>query len=141
MLVTSACRRFPTRWTSAPGSRPFSSVGEAEIIHVLDLLRCACGVNRNRKFIDSPLEGDGFELLVPRHESPRFPNHPGMIVAPIVAHLAKGGSWAPVIARLTGRPALGLGSLLSRTVFALTTGSEGSSRTLSGHSHRTYCNA
>jgi hypothetical protein len=33
---------------------------------------------------DSPLEGDGFELLVPRHESPRFPKHPGMIVAPIV---------------------------------------------------------
>ena len=32
----------------------------------------------------SPLEGDGFELLVPRHESPRFPKHPGMIVAPIV---------------------------------------------------------
>jgi transposase len=34
--------------------------------------------NRNRKFVDSPLEGDGFELLVPRHESPRFPKHPGM---------------------------------------------------------------
>jgi hypothetical protein len=33
---------------------------------------------------DSPLEGDGFELLVPRHESPRFPKHPGMIVAPTV---------------------------------------------------------
>jgi hypothetical protein len=26
---------------------------------------------------DSPLEGDGFELLVPRHESPGFPKHPG----------------------------------------------------------------
>jgi hypothetical protein len=25
---------------------------------------------RNRKFADSFLEGDGFELLVPRHESP-----------------------------------------------------------------------
>jgi len=37
---------------------------------------------RNRKFVDSPLEGDGFELLVPRHESPRFPKYPGMIVAP-----------------------------------------------------------
>ena len=34
--------------------------------------------------LDSPLEGDGFELLVPRHESPRFPKHPGMIVAPTV---------------------------------------------------------
>jgi hypothetical protein len=33
---------------------------------------------------DSPLEGSGFELLVPRHEGPRFPKHPGMIVAPIV---------------------------------------------------------
>jgi len=33
---------------------------------------------------DSPVEGDGFELLVPRHESPRFPKHPGMIVAPTV---------------------------------------------------------
>ena len=33
---------------------------------------------------DSPLEGDGFELLVPRHESPRFPKHPGMIVAPTI---------------------------------------------------------
>jgi hypothetical protein len=27
--------------------------------------------------LDSPLEGDGFELLVPRHESPGFPKHPG----------------------------------------------------------------
>src|SRR6516165_2395055 len=26
---------------------------------------------------DSPLEGDGFELLVPRHESRGFPKHPG----------------------------------------------------------------
>ena len=25
--------------------------------------------------LDSPLEGDGFELLVPRHESPAFPKH------------------------------------------------------------------
>jgi hypothetical protein len=25
---------------------------------------------------DSPLEGDGFELLVPRHESRGFPKHP-----------------------------------------------------------------
>ena len=33
---------------------------------------------------DSPLEGDGFELLVPRHESPRFPKHPGTIAAPTV---------------------------------------------------------
>jgi len=31
---------------------------------------------------DSPLEGDGFELLVPRHKSPRFPKHPGIIAAP-----------------------------------------------------------
>jgi hypothetical protein len=38
----------------------------------------------DREFADSPLEGDGFELLVPRHESPRFPKHPGMIVAPTV---------------------------------------------------------
>ena len=29
-------------------------------------------LERNRKFVDSPLEGDGFELLLPRHESPRF---------------------------------------------------------------------
>jgi hypothetical protein len=28
---------------------------------------------------DSPLEGDGFELLVPRHESPRFPKHPARL--------------------------------------------------------------
>ena len=31
---------------------------------------------RNRWFADSALEGSGFELLVPRHESPRFPKHP-----------------------------------------------------------------
>src|SRR5215813_6930327 len=33
----------------------------------------------------SPLERDGFEPLVPRqlrHESPRFPKHPGTIAAP-----------------------------------------------------------
>src|ERR1700749_3015064 len=30
------------------------------------------------------LEGTGFELLVPRHESPRFPKHPGTIAAPTV---------------------------------------------------------
>ena len=36
------------------------------------------------KRIDHVEEGDGFELLVPRHESPRFPKHPGMIVAPTV---------------------------------------------------------
>jgi hypothetical protein len=29
----------------------------------------------DREFADSPLEGDGFELLVPRHESSRFPTH------------------------------------------------------------------
>ena len=34
--------------------------------------------------VDSLLEGDGFELLVPRHESPRFPKHPGTIAAPTV---------------------------------------------------------
>ena len=33
---------------------------------------------------DSPLEGDGFELLVPRHKSPRFPKHPGTIAAPTI---------------------------------------------------------
>ena len=32
---------------------------------------------RNRWFADSPLEGDGFELLVLRHESRGFPEHPG----------------------------------------------------------------
>jgi len=32
----------------------------------------------------SLLEGAGFELLVPRHESPRFPKHPGTIAAPTV---------------------------------------------------------
>jgi hypothetical protein len=44
----------------------------------------ACTHEGDREFADSPLEGDGFELLVPRHESPRFPKHPGMIVAPTV---------------------------------------------------------
>jgi hypothetical protein len=44
----------------------------------------AVGRARDRKFADSPLEGDGFELLVPRHESPRFPKHPGTIAAPTV---------------------------------------------------------
>jgi hypothetical protein len=39
---------------------------------------------RSRFAPDSPLEGDGFEPLVPRHESPRFPKHPGRIVAPTV---------------------------------------------------------
>jgi hypothetical protein len=34
--------------------------------------------------LDSPLEGDGFELLVPRQESPRFPKHPGTIAVPTV---------------------------------------------------------
>ena len=29
---------------------------------------------KNRKFADSPLEGDGFELLVPRRESLRISN-------------------------------------------------------------------
>jgi hypothetical protein len=31
---------------------------------------------------DSPLEGDGFELLVPRHESPRFPAHSSRSLSP-----------------------------------------------------------
>jgi hypothetical protein len=31
----------------------------------------------DREFADSPLEGDGFELLVPRHEIRGFPRHPG----------------------------------------------------------------
>ena len=30
-------------------------------------------IKRNRKFVYSPLEGDGFELLVPRHKSRGFP--------------------------------------------------------------------
>ena len=30
--------------------------------------------------LDSPLEGDGFELLVPRHESPRFPKVETLVV-------------------------------------------------------------
>jgi hypothetical protein len=29
-------------------------------------------LKRNRKFVDSPQEGDGFELLVPWHEKPRI---------------------------------------------------------------------
>jgi hypothetical protein len=37
----------------------------------------ACQLERDRGFADSPLERDGFELLVRRHESPRFPKHPG----------------------------------------------------------------
>src|SRR5215831_9076202 len=32
---------------------------------------------RNRKFADSPLEGNGFEPLVPQRKSPRFPKHSG----------------------------------------------------------------
>jgi hypothetical protein len=31
----------------------------------------------DREFADSPLEGDGFELLVPRHKSRGFPQHSG----------------------------------------------------------------
>jgi len=34
-------------------------------------------VTGNRKFVDSPLEGDGFELLVPRRKSRGFPQHSG----------------------------------------------------------------
>ena len=34
-------------------------------------------VTGNRKFVDSPLEGDGFELLVPRQKSRGFPWHSG----------------------------------------------------------------
>ena len=37
-----------------------------------------------RSSFDFLLEGDGFELLVPRHESPRFPKHLDRIVAPTV---------------------------------------------------------
>jgi hypothetical protein len=33
--------------------------------------------HRNRKFVDSLLEGDGFELLVPQHKSRGFPQHSG----------------------------------------------------------------
>src|SRR5215831_16199530 len=42
-------------------------------------MRVDCGqlALRDRKFADSSLEGDGFELLVPQHESPGFPKHPG----------------------------------------------------------------
>src|SRR5215813_3158679 len=47
---------------------------------------------RDRKFADSSLEGDEFELLVPRHESPRFPKHPGVIVAPTVRTAGKNSS-------------------------------------------------
>ena len=36
-----------------------------------------CFWSRNRKFVDSPLEGNGFELLVPRHKSRGFPQHSG----------------------------------------------------------------
>src|SRR6516162_204049 len=39
--------------------------------------------SRNRWFADSLLEGDGFELLVPRHKSRGFPQHSG-----------HGGGWA-----------------------------------------------
>jgi len=31
---------------------------------------------------DSPLEGDGFELLVPRHKSRGFPQHSGHLGVP-----------------------------------------------------------
>src|SRR5215813_8310141 len=34
---------------------------------------------RYRKFADSPLEGDGFELVVPQHKSRGFPQHSGLI--------------------------------------------------------------
>jgi len=34
-------------------------------------------LKRNRKFVDSPQEGDGLELLVPQQESPGFPKHSG----------------------------------------------------------------
>src|SRR5271168_3858474 len=42
----------------------------------------ARGVERDRGFADSPLERAGFELLVPRHESPRFPKDLSTIAAP-----------------------------------------------------------
>jgi hypothetical protein len=38
---------------------------------------------------DSPLEGSGFELLVPRQESPRFPKHPCTIAAKFQSVLHK----------------------------------------------------
>ena len=44
-------------------------------------LRCE-DAGRYRWFADSPLEGDGFELLVPRHESSRFPTHSGRSLSP-----------------------------------------------------------
>ena len=38
--------------------------------------RSLCPPLRDRKFADSSLEGNGFELVVPRHESRGFPEHP-----------------------------------------------------------------
>jgi hypothetical protein len=40
-------------------------------------VRLASPPLRDQWFADSPVERDGFELLVRRHESPRFPKHPG----------------------------------------------------------------
>ena len=38
-------------------------------------------IKRNRKFVDSPLEGTGFELLVPRREARDFRSIPEQLCA------------------------------------------------------------
>jgi len=48
-------------------------------LHILGAGRAGPGIVHvaERNMYDSPLEGDGFELLVLRHESHGFPEHPG----------------------------------------------------------------
>src|SRR6516162_11028751 len=48
-------------------------------LHILGAGRAGPGIVHvaERNMYDSPLEGDGFELLVPRHKSRGFPEHSG----------------------------------------------------------------
>jgi hypothetical protein len=60
-------------------SKGFAAAPAVEIWRAIVAKAAEELVRRDRRFADSPLEGDGFELLVPRHKSRGFPQHSGRI--------------------------------------------------------------
>src|SRR6516225_1362612 len=78
-LVSSSWRAFLLRPTRLPLSHRLSLCEPVPSSNPAGMSASCCPrkSRANRKFVDSLLEGDGFELLVPRHKSRGFPQHSG----------------------------------------------------------------
>jgi hypothetical protein len=118
VLLAKATLRFRARrhgLGQCHGDAGFDAFQDLRTVEVSAIAATDLGrrLERNRKFADSPLEGEGFETLVLRHKTRGFPEHPG-IASPlegdgfetlVLRHKTRGFPKHPGIAGVSKSPA------------------------------------